>query len=188
MGKRILLTVMVMIVGGLTALYFLVQPTRQLDLAYTKVPWGERVREAVLNLGVLSLTEADLSNLVKEQISARGAAKQLPITGAAVELDNDQAIGYLNLQRGPIPIGIEVRGTVALANDTLVFTPTEYQIGRIPVSVDLFNRITRSLHIKRQGSVRWDLKPFLPREAGIKSIVVQKKHLNIVLSAKRLLP
>ncbi len=187
MRKRLLLTATAVVLGGLVTLYILVQPTRQLDLIYTKVPWNERVRGAILNLGVLSLSEEDISNLVKEQISRHPAAKQLPIAGVAVELEYDQAIVYLKVQKGGMSFGMEVRGTVALRNEALLFTPTAYRVGRIPLSAEAFQRIAANTKLAGRTPVVWNLRPLLPREIGIKSVVVKKDQLDLVLTVSRLL-
>lgn len=181
MGKRIVLTILGLLLAGAVAVYFLVQPARALNLNYQKVPWNELITSAVVNLGVVNFSEVDLSNLLKEQISKKVQEKQWPITGADIQLETNKVIANFNLQKGSLPIGIQVEGDLQYSNNKLLFTPTAYKIGKIPVSAATFESVIGASGVPLKTPIPIDIKPYVPAEITVKKVTVLDDRLQVVL-------
>jgi hypothetical protein len=182
--KKAALAVLLFITICIVALLLLVQPDRELNLQYSKVPWGDRVRSAVLNLGVMTLTEEDASNLFKESITKNPKLKNLPIAGAAIDLEQDALVGRMNLKKGFLTVGVQMNANVRLAGNRLEIVPTGYKLGRIPVSAETFHNMLAVFNVDVKQPFSVNLSDYIPQEVAVTGVKVQTDSLKMTLIPK----
>lgn len=181
--KRLFLTILTLVIIAAVAGYFLIQPVRALDLSYKKVSWSSKVQSAIQNLGTVTITEDELASLLKEQLSKQRTGA-VTINGADVDLQNGRVHVYINLQKGPVPAGIHMEGTLTHSAHTITVTPVAYTVGRIPMSPDTFERLVQSAGVSFRTPFTFDLSQYLTSDLAIKSIQVQQNQLQMSVVPK----
>lgn len=190
MGKllrAIAATVVVLLLLCSAGLWFMIQPDRQLNMQYAQVPWASRIQSAVLSMGVLTLSQEDATNLFKESIAKSPKMRQLPITGAAINLQKDAIIGQINLKKSFVTAAIQVKGSVRLVGSTLQITPTDYKIGQIAVSPETFQKLLAFFNTDLKTPFVVDMSSYIPKEIVVKDVQVEAGQLRILLLPKFLL-
>jgi hypothetical protein len=97
--------VLVVLVG--TFLWY-VYPQEKLDLAYSSFAVSDKLKEMMTNRRLeFHLTQSDINNLLKKETAAHSLVnKNIKVTGAKFELNQDLLIAHINLMYNSwLPIG-----------------------------------------------------------------------------------
>ncbi|MFC4766504.1 hypothetical protein [Effusibacillus consociatus] len=178
-----IMSVLFFIIGSIS-LWKSIQPARELNLNYSKVPWADRIESAIVNLGVMTLSEEDLTNLFKQYVVKSAKLQQLPITGAAVELHSESLVSHVNLKKGFLSVGIETKASVTLEGDRLLITPYEYKLGKIPLSPETFSKLLLLFNTELKTPFALDLRSYIPREIAITYVELLPGNLRLGLVPK----
>lgn len=135
MGKRRLALgfVLLLLVVLVTAAVLYIRPSERLDLDYTEVDWGAKVREMIRNENPeLTINEREFNQLAKKGLSERIAEHELPveIKGANFNLDGNRLEADLNVSWGAIEAAVQV-GYV------MEFVPETERLSLTPESISL---------------------------------------------------
>lgn len=154
MGKRRLAIgfVLLLLVVLVTAAVLYIRPSERLDLDYTEVDWGAKVREMIRNENPeLSINEREFNQLAKKGLSERIAKHELPveIKGANFNLDGNRLEADLNVSWGAIEAAVQVGYVMEFVPETerLSLTPESMSVrgirlpperfGLEPIDIDL---------------------------------------------------
>lgn len=154
MGKRRLALgfVLLLLVVLVTAAVLYIRPSERLDLDYSEVDWGAKVREMIRNENPeLTINEQEFNQLAKKGLSERIAEQELPveIKGANFNLDGNRLEADLNVSWGAIEAGVQVGYVMEFVPETerLSLTPESMSVrgirlpherfGLEPIDIDL---------------------------------------------------
>lgn len=154
MGKRRLALgfVLLLLVVLVTAAVLYIRPSERLDLDYTEVDWGAKVREMIRNENPeLTINEREFNQLAKKGLSERIAKHELPveIKGANFNLDGNRLEADLNVSWGAIEAAVQVGYVMEFVPETerLSLTPESMSVrgirlpperfGLEPIDIDL---------------------------------------------------
>lgn len=154
MGKRRLALgfVLLLLVVLVTAAVLYIRPSERLDLDYTEVDWGAKVREMIRNENPeLTINEQEFNQLAKKGLSERIAEHELPveIKGANFNLDGNRLEADLNVSWGAIEAAVQVGYIMEFVPETerLSLTPESMSVrgirlpperfGLEPIDIDL---------------------------------------------------
>lgn len=169
------LIVLVLIAAG-TAIWY-VQPTKPLDLAYTRVSISDKIIDMVQRRSFeVHLTEADLNNLVKMSLAAR---PQLPndirITGAQAAQDGDLMKVDINaIWRDSLPFTATLTYRMNYAEPNLLLHLESTRMKRYLLPSDWF----------KSPDITVNLYDNMPKLVGVKSIQFQPDGLLISLKLR----
>jgi hypothetical protein len=157
----------------LSLLVYAIQPVdRDLNLSYTSVPWMTKMGAAVVHNGTLTLSDEDLTNLLKMQLQKRVAETHIPVTGAKMGVRSGQLFGTIAIQKWGIPVGVSFTANVQLVNQDILVTPTKYWIGTIAVSPATFQRLTGWFQEDLEFPAQIRLQLSLPSVIKLRSVQV----------------
>lgn len=154
MGKRRLAIgfVLLLLVVLVTAAVLYIRPSERLDLDYTEVDWGAKVREMIRNENPeLTINEREFNQLAKKGLSEHIAEHELPveIKGANFDLDGNHLEADLNVSWGAIEAAVQVGYVMEFVPETerLSLTPESMSVrgirlpperfGLEPIDIDL---------------------------------------------------
>ncbi|WP_435922443.1 hypothetical protein [Paenibacillus sp. DYY-L-2] len=154
MGKRRLALgfVLLLLVVLVTAAVLYIRPSERLDLDYTEIDWGAKVREMIRNENPeLTINEQEFNQLAKKGLSERIAEHELPveIKGANFNLDGNRLEADLNVSWGAIEAAVQVGYIMEFVPETerLSLTPESMSVrgirlpperfGLEPIDIDL---------------------------------------------------
>lgn len=175
-GLSLLVTVLI-----IAAVSWVIRPVQQLDMAYNPINWQTKIGSAFLQRGVVTLSETDLTHLLKQTIRTSARFRDVPITGAAVTLEPNRFLADFNLQKGIWAVGLEMEGTVHLQDRTLQIVPIGYKIGRIPVSPETFQRVLSFLGMENRIPLTFRLDSYVPSQVWLEQLKIEKKQLEVTL-------
>lgn len=141
MGKRRLTVgfVLLLLVLLITAAVLYIRPSERLDLDYTEVDWGAKVREMVQTKSPeLTIDEQEFNQLAKKGISEHISEHPLPmeIKGAEFDVDGNRLKADLNVSWGAIDAAVRVGYVMDFATETerLELTPESMSLRGIRLS------------------------------------------------------
>jgi hypothetical protein len=177
--RYILVTCIVLFIAGVALVLFMIQPTeKNLDISYQSIPWGNKLAAAILNHGNVTLSDQDVTNLFKSQLTKKYEESNASITGAKMTIESDQIHGWMVLQKGPLPVGVSFRADVHVVGQDIVITPTMYWIGRISLQPATFSKLVSMV---QQFPLPADFHVHLPLPPGIKLKSIQMRPGKVEL-------
>ncbi|GGA09052.1 hypothetical protein GCM10008018_63380 [Paenibacillus marchantiophytorum] len=181
MLKKILITAICLLLILLLAVVLLirhVKPTETLDLSYQEISIGSKIADIIKTRKLdVQLTEQDLNDLVKKQLSAH---QQLPhdfqLDGAKLTLNGSHLEADLNLRwRDKVPIAAQMQFALAWNPPNVVIQP-------VRTSVKGMQLPNEWLHLE---PISFSLEEHLPALIGVKNVVFQDKAVVVQLKVLR---
>jgi hypothetical protein len=172
-----------MVLVLLVLLVFAIQPVdRDLNLSYASVPWMNKMESAVVHNGTLTLSDEDLTNLLKMQLQKRVTETHFPVTGAKLGVRSGQLFGTIAIHKWGIPVGVSFTANVQLVNQDILVTPTKYWIGTIAVSPATFQRLAAWFQEDLEFPAQIRLQLSLPSVIKLRSVQIKPDGLALQFS------
>lgn len=133
--KIIVITLLLLILFIPICIIYLIRPTKTLNLQYTSLDLNKKVIRELLEFDDnISLTDDDLTNLLKETLAQSENESLVYITGVDLDIKDDLVNLYVNLEYGIFKVGFRGVASLTLVEDDLIVKPKNFYLGRIPIS------------------------------------------------------
>jgi hypothetical protein len=178
--KKLFATVLSLVLLAAVALgaaVWYIQPTKPLDLTYTKVAVADKIMEMIQRRSFdVRLTGADLNNLIKASVAAR---PQLPngirITGVEAAQNGDLLTADINaLWRDNLPFTATLTYRISYAEPNLILHAESARIKRFELPRGWLE----------MPDLTFNLYDKLPKLVGIKTIQFEKDDVLISLKLR----
>lgn len=152
----------------------IVKPDQVLDLQYEDVSVVGKMLDIIKNRKLeVQLTEQDINNLVKKQLSQHsGLPYHMTITGAQLRLQGDQVEADVNLLwDNEVAVAAKLFFQLSWKKPDLVITHVRTEVKRVNISQDWF-------HL---DPIRIPLSPNLPKLIAIRDVAFDPNAIRIQL-------
>lgn len=142
--KRVIAAIVIVVVlaaGSALWLKSYIAPQQELDLSYEPIDLKQKLLDMISRLEpVLILSEEDINNLIKMQLSTNGIGSNpdIQVDGAKFELDDGKLIAHVNVTyKDRLPVGAEIVYRLAWQAPAIIMEPESVRIRglRLPASL-----------------------------------------------------
>jgi hypothetical protein len=179
--KRIFIFIIVVIVILAAAIVMFIrhiQPTEVLDLNYQEISIASKIADIVKNRKLeVQITEQDLNNLVKKQLSAhQNLPNGVRIEGAKLTLQGSQLVADVNIRwQDKVPAGAQLLFTLAWDPPNVVIQHQSTRVRGIQVPKEWL----------QLAPIELSIEDHLPLLVGVKDVRFEEKAVLIQLKALR---
>ncbi|MEC0266670.1 hypothetical protein [Paenibacillus anseongense] len=177
--RFIFLIVVVLFLAAATVLFIRhIQPTEDLDLNYQEISIGSKIADIVKNRKLeVQITEQDLNNLVKKQLSAhQNLPNGIRIEGAKLTLQGSNLVADVNVKwQDKLPVGAQLLFTLAWDPPNVIIQHQSTMVRGIQVPKEWL----------QFAPIELSIEDHLPLLIGVKDVQFEEKAVLIQLKALR---
>lgn len=173
-----LIVVIVILAAAIVMFIRHIQPTEVLDLNYQEISIASKIADMVKNRKFeVQITEQDLNNLVKKQLSAhQNLPNDVRVEGAKLTLQGSNLVADVNIRwQDKVPVGAQLLFTLAWDPPNVVI---QHQSTRV-----------RGIQVPKEwlqfAPIELSIEDHLPLLVGVKGVQFEEKAVLIQLKALR---